>query len=76
MCQRMEDQTKRYRLSVHLLVAAGALMEDECVPLVASDPGDEALLAARVSRLIGAAADLTALGAAAEVLRRREIDCP
>jgi hypothetical protein len=72
----MENQTKRDRLSVHLLVVAGALMEDECVPLVASDPGNDALLAARVSRLIGMAADLTALAAAADVLRRREIDCP
>lgn len=40
-------------------------MEDEYVPLVASDPGDDALLAARVSRLVGVAADLTALAAAA-----------
>jgi hypothetical protein len=51
-------------------------MEDECVPVVASDPKDDALLAARVSRLIGIAADLTTLAAAAEVLRRREIDLP
>lgn len=51
-------------------------MENEYVPLVASDPGDDALLAARVSRLVGVAADLTALAAAADVLRRREIDCP
>ena len=76
MCRRMEDKTKRDRLSVHLLVVAGALMEDECVPLIASDPEDDALLAARVSRLIGVAADMTALAAAADVLRRREINCP
>ena len=72
----MEDQNNRNRLSVHLLVAAGALMEDEIAPLIASDPDDDGLLAARVSRLVGVAADLTALAAAAEVLRRREIDCP
>jgi len=72
----MEDKPKRDRLSVHLLVVAGALMEDECVALVASDPEDDALLASRVSRLIWVAADLTALAAAAQVLRRREIDCP
>ena len=51
-------------------------MEDEIAPLIASDPDDDGLLAARVSRLVGVAADLTALAAAAEVLRRREIDCP
>ena len=70
----MENQTKRNCLSVHLLVVTGALMEDEIAPLIASDPEDNALLAARVSRLIGVAADLTALAAAADVLRRLEID--
>ena len=74
MCRRMEDKTKRARLSVHLLVVAGALMEDECVPLIASDPGEDSLLAARVSRLTAVAADLTALAAAADVLRRLEND--
>ena len=72
----MENQTKRDRLSVHLLVVAGMLMEDEIAPLIASDPGDDSLLALRVSRLIAVAADLTALAGAAQVLRRREIDCP
>lgn len=72
----MEDQSKHDRLRVHLLVVAGALMENEIAPLIASDPEDEALLTARVSRLIGVAADLTALAAAADVLRQREIDCP
>ena len=75
MCRRMQDQTKRDRLSVQILVVAGAMMEDESVPLIASDPDDDLLLASRVSRLMGVAADLAALAAAAEVLRRREIDC-
>jgi hypothetical protein len=72
----MADQIKRDRLSVQLLVVAGAMMEDEIAPLIASDPGDESLLALRVSRLIAVTADLTALAAAADVVRRREIDCP
>ena len=74
MCRQMKDETKRDRLSVHLLVVAGALMEDEIAPLIASDPDDDSLLAARVNRLIGVANDLAALAVAADVLRRREID--
>lgn len=74
MCRRMENQTKRDRLSVHLLVVAGMLMEDEIAPLIASDPGNDSLLATRVGRLIGVANDLTALAAAADILRRLEID--
>lgn len=54
-----------------MLVQAGTLMEDESVDLVRRLPDDHVALEQRIARFAQVSADLAALAAAAETLRRK-----
>ena len=70
MCPLVEDEAHINRMIGDLLVRAGELMEDECVPLIMRLPADRLQMTARIDRLRQVAADLSALANAADVLVR------
>jgi len=70
MCPLVEDEAHIDRIIGDLLVRAGQLMEDECVPLIMRLPADRLQMTARIDRLRQVAADLSALANAADVLVR------
>ena len=70
MCRLVEDEAQISQIIGDLLVRAGALMEDESVPLIMRLPMDRLQVKARIDRLSQIAADLSALANAAEVLVR------